>query len=643
MRPVLMNLWEQGVEVFQTTSIEEAMALVVENSPEFVLIGVDHPKYNEVISFKHAVETNMRSNVIGFVEKDSGAMLNRLASSKCEYSITPPLDSMVVVRTLKKILKDHPERFHRQPTLDAPVVVPEKTTKATSEKLNQDEVSDLSTAIADALQQAIDQCCHVERSETRVYSLKNVAKLKVRPARIAEQKGYLIFASAESEIHEDQDPLWLDLCDYVSYWLSTKGIQIEFEPSIEVVVEEVNFLPWALADSWAVKAGFSRDREIGVAFLPRAKDQIASKPAKVPDYLEVPVECLPAAQSLPFNVFLHLEANSKVALIVKSGGYLRGPQREKILASKNPIVLIRASDFSLLHGVVIGADLQSRIEKFAFAEMNRELKRSLAEKSDQARIKGEILSAQGVQDFLFPPNHFVNESAEIRGFHERASECGGDWWYYQVRGDDMFIWIGDATGHGLSAALVTSAARAASAILGQFPELPLPQVMGMLNAAVFGAGGGQVLMTFFLGKLNLSSGLLSFCNASHNPPYWFPHSVEQLKKSDIKMIEGPIGPRLGENPTTVFKEEAILLKPGDRVMLFTDGLPELENPEGKVWGERAFIQSIITSFNQNSGITLPMQKLVRSIDEFRRSHPYVDDVTFVMLQYKPKARIVRFQ
>ncbi|MCB0386337.1 MAG: HAMP domain-containing protein, partial [Bdellovibrionales bacterium] len=112
-----------------------------------------------------------------------------------------------------------------------------------------------------------------------------------------------------------------------------------------------------------------------------------------------------------------------------------------------------------------------------FNHMTQEIKRLLAETAEKARMETELATAKTVQATLFPETNFRSGSIEIKGYYEPASECGGDWWYYNKVGNKTFLWIGDATGHGVPAALVTSAARSASRILEEMPELPLSKVL----------------------------------------------------------------------------------------------------------------------------------------------------------------------
>jgi serine phosphatase RsbU (regulator of sigma subunit) len=640
-----MSIWDQqGLECFHTTSIDEAMDLILEKRPDFVMLAYDYPKYSEVISLKRAVEQNFGTDVIGFIESDSKAMVARLATSDLRYVINPPLDANTILRTLNKMLKENPDKYFRT---EAKVTAESPATEKKTRKLGPDEMlvvnteEELTSAIGDAIRHALDQFCKIDKNADRVQAVKEVTHLEVWPFQVKELGGYLVAVSGSDDKRGANAALWKDIVEYAQFWLKTKGIEATVHTPVRVEVEEVDFVSWCLSDAEFSKTAFHKEEEVAMAYFSEPLPLPEVKSAAKPDLLEVSLKDISTGLILDFDLLLYLKANDKLSVVVKSGAFLRGPQMEKLKEVGVKNLLIKKDDKDKYEHFVVSSRFKKLVEKYAFTNMNKELKRILGQKMEVERIKNEIMSAQGVQDMIFPEAHHLSDEIEVRGFFQRASECGGDWWYYIRKNNEMYLCIADATGHGLSAAMVTTAARSAATILNDFSNLPLPQIMGMLSNAIHGAGGGQVLMTFFLAHLNLTTGEMKFCNASHNAPLLFPNSVENYKKSDVVPIGDKVGPRLGEKANASYQEEKITLKPGDRVVFFTDGVIELEDPSGKIWGDRRFLQSLLHGFNSNGGITAPMHKLNRDMDEYRRDKDYPDDVTFFMIQYRPKARRIR--
>src|SRR5690606_35511909 len=100
-----------------------------------------------------------------------------------------------------------------------------------------------------------------------------------------------------------------------------------------------------------------------------------------------------------------------------------------------------------------------------FNFMAGEVSRLMEETKEAARMEGELETVRLVQETLFPEPVKRVGDFHLAGHFEPASECGGDWWHYCKVGDKLFIWIGDATGHGAPSAMVTSAAKAAATII----------------------------------------------------------------------------------------------------------------------------------------------------------------------------------
>ena len=262
--------------------------------------------------------------------------------------------------------------------------------------------------------------------------------------------------------------------------------------------------------------------------------------------------------------------------------------------------------------------------------MAGEIQRLLLETAEKTRMEGELKTARLVQETLFPKNHLKENEIEIKGYYEPASECSGDWWYYKkIKNQTMFC-IGDATGHGVPAALLTAAARSAASTLEKFSGLPLHEMMEVFNRAIYNTAQGKVMMTMFLGLYDHETGVVDYCNASHEPPYFLPNKVS-LKKTDLQILNEATGPRLGEGETSTYTSVKFQLTQGDKILLFTDGVTELLNKTGDMWGERALIKCLIACHNDKKNIVATMEEIASQISTFREEHPLQDDVTYFLL------------
>jgi sigma-B regulation protein RsbU (phosphoserine phosphatase) len=286
---------------------------------------------------------------------------------------------------------------------------------------------------------------------------------------------------------------------------------------------------------------------------------------------------------------------------------------------------IGQGDFS--HKSMISADDEVGILQKAFSRMSLEIQKLLEETKQKAIIDLELQTARLVQERLFPdPTSISYGDYNLSGLYATSTTLGGDWWFYYKRGDNLYIVIADATGHGTPAALITSASRALFSKLKQ-EDLTLTEIAKAWDCAIAESGGRKVFMTALLLKINLSSGSGRFLNASHEAPILIrqDHSHE--------FLDVPPGPTLGEQKDG-WREIDFSLKDGDRLLLFTDGLWAIENKEKKALSEHRFakkLSSLSALHPTNEGL---MHAANAYIQGHRQGEHYPDDVTMVLIDRK---------
>ncbi len=271
----------------------------------------------------------------------------------------------------------------------------------------------------------------------------------------------------------------------------------------------------------------------------------------------------------------------------------------------------------------------------SFNQMAKEVSRLLEESGEKARMQNELKTAQTVQETLFPARSASFGNIEISGFYEPASECGGDWWHYCEVGNYVFLWIGDATGHGAAAALITSAARSAASIIEKLTEITPVQALYLINTAIHATSKGKMMMTFFLAAIDKTTGEMSYSNASHEFPYVL-RNKRPLDKSEVEMLDQSNGPRLGHAVDSQYNQASIQLNQGDIVLFYTDGIPELKDKTGKSWGERRYIKAVLDSIDSETldGFS---EKIQEKIQAYRKDSPLEDDLTYFAIRFKQSA------
>lgn len=270
-----------------------------------------------------------------------------------------------------------------------------------------------------------------------------------------------------------------------------------------------------------------------------------------------------------------------------------------------------------------------------FNLMAAEVSRLLDETAQKARMESELQTAKTVQETLFPDTEAKIGPLSIAGFYEPASECGGDWWHYCQSGKKILLWIGDATGHGAPAALITSAAKSASTIIERLNITPA-QALELLNRSIYDVSKGRIMMTFFLAAFDPDTAELTYANASHEAPFLIKKGGDPLKKKDLIPLNEVNNPRLGQSRDTKYKQTSITLDPEDMVFFYTDGIPDIRNGAHVSWGERDFIKALVNANKDYPTVQDSVSRLAQMMQDHRQGEALIDDVTFFVVKNDPR-------
>lgn len=251
----------------------------------------------------------------------------------------------------------------------------------------------------------------------------------------------------------------------------------------------------------------------------------------------------------------------------------------------------------------------------------------LEKTKNSARMESELETAMTVQKTLFPEPVWTSKSVEVYGKFFTASECGGDLWQYHETEDSFFVYIGDVVGHGVPSALMTTAARAIASVAG-FQKITSPtDILQLMNHSIYEASKGNMWMTFFVGRLDKKTGQFVYSSASHNPPFLF-RNKEDLKKSEVEVLQDSSGPTLGKSKVGDYNQGQIQMNPGDLIFFYTDGLTECVNDKKDQLGENKLIRGLVKKWNQTKDCNEFCQSATDQMEAHRAGFPFEDDVTF---------------
>jgi len=251
----------------------------------------------------------------------------------------------------------------------------------------------------------------------------------------------------------------------------------------------------------------------------------------------------------------------------------------------------------------------------------------LREKHDKEvnRQAGEIEKARSVQVGLLPREIPQFPGIEISGAWQPAREMSGDYFDVLKLDDHRFAFcIADVAGKGVAAALLMSNLQATVRGLAA-PESVPGELCARANGFVCRNVAAESFITFFFGIFDARSQRAQYSNAGHNPPV--------LLRSDggcERLTEG--GPLLGVFPEGIYATTDVQFAPGDRLVLFTDGVTEAQDGAGTEFGDERLID-ILSECRGRSGIET-QEEVLRAVKEFS-ARELQDDATLLVVVCTP--------
>jgi sigma-B regulation protein RsbU (phosphoserine phosphatase) len=153
-----------------------------------------------------------------------------------------------------------------------------------------------------------------------------------------------------------------------------------------------------------------------------------------------------------------------------------------------------------------------------------------------------------------------------------------------------------------------------------------------MNKAIYDVSKGKIMMTFFLASYDSVTQKLLYSNASHEAPYLIKRTEGKLLKKDLIPLNEVNNPRLGQAQDTEYHQTEVQLEKGDRILFYTDGIPDINNLKKEPWGERNFIKSILKNTTDFPPIIETMDGMVKDFSDYRQGSILVDDITFFLCE-----------
>jgi sigma-B regulation protein RsbU (phosphoserine phosphatase) len=242
----------------------------------------------------------------------------------------------------------------------------------------------------------------------------------------------------------------------------------------------------------------------------------------------------------------------------------------------------------------------------------------------EARARGSLREAAEIQQSLLVPRPPRFAGFDLACRSVAAEEVGGDFYdFHDFGGDILGLSIGDASGHGLPAALLVRDVVTGLRI-GIERELKATHVLEKLNRVVHRSRMSSRFISVFYGELE-PTGALIYVNAGHPPPLLFPRTSPEVVRelSDGGTVIGPL-------PHVKFRRGLAHLEPGDVLVMYTDGIMERSNEAGDFFG-RERLEPVVRAHARQSAEAI-LAAIFDACRDHREGRPWDDDATVVVVK-----------
>jgi serine phosphatase RsbU (regulator of sigma subunit) len=251
------------------------------------------------------------------------------------------------------------------------------------------------------------------------------------------------------------------------------------------------------------------------------------------------------------------------------------------------------------------------------------IRRMLRDQEENARLETEkeVMAHElqiahdiqmGILRYDFPQEQDMTVHADLLP----VREVGGDLYDFYRKGHNLWFIIGDVSGKGVPAAMFMSAA--VNLFRSALGHLTSPKsIMEEMNAVLSENNPSVTFVTTFIGCLNIPSGHLAICNAGHLPP------IIKSKDSNVRTLDLVRNVPLGFDGNFGYTEDSCQLGDGETLVLYTDGVTEAQNAEGKMMGASKWMEIVAQS-----------DDLLEAVKRYIGQAEQSDDITLMTIYRK---------
>lgn len=288
-------------------------------------------------------------------------------------------------------------------------------------------------------------------------------------------------------------------------------------------------------------------------------------------------------------------------------------------------------EFKMEDSYRTGDEIEVLAESFAdlshkTVEYVQEVKRVTAEKE---RIGTELNMAKQIQEGMLPsifPAFPDRPEFDLYASMDPAKEVGGDFYdFFLIDDDHLALVMADVSGKGVPGALFMMASKIilqSYAMQGGTPA----EILSKANKAICSNNTMEMFVTVWLGILEISTGKLTAANAGHEYP------VIKRANGTFELYKDRHGFVIGGMDGVKYKGYELQMNPGDKLFLYTDGVPEATDQEKEMFGTERMIATL--NEHQNDEPDEILTSIHQAVDKFVGEAEQFDDLTMLCLEYK---------
>jgi len=275
-----------------------------------------------------------------------------------------------------------------------------------------------------------------------------------------------------------------------------------------------------------------------------------------------------------------------------------------------------------IHFEDLEVTINKAIKDLELLKIAQHAREKLIHIQQELSVAGEIQQSIIPKHFdIFPPEC----TFEIYAKMIPASEIGGDFYdFFMLDEEQLGFVIGDVSGKGMPAALFMAISQTLLKAIA-FKVESTNQCLNEVNYLLSQDNPKSMFVTLFYGILNIKSGNLEYSNGGHNSPFII------TPDSNLTSLNHNGGCALGVNEKFEYQSNNILLKPGDSLVLYTDGIPEAINKNDEEYSDKQ-LRDFFKKCASNSSVQI-INALIKEIESYTSGVQQSDDITAMVLKY----------